>query len=106
MRTVFNGWHCNEDKMTDKEKRETFGVAMAPTPATRVFKKQMEHFRNIDGWAWILVNDKTKVVVHVNTYRGKAGRKWKARELPLNDNTTKTYQEVSISDCPVATPAI
>ena len=93
----------------DKEKREKFGINMEAIEVTRVFKKPMEHFqtRGMDAFAWVLVNDSTKKVVHANIYGGKVGRKWKPRILELDadklQKKLKTYVAADVADCPLAT---
>ena len=94
--------------MTDKEKREKFGVVMAPVEATTAYKKPMEHFqaKGIDAWSWVLVDAASGTVVYVNTYGGKAGRKWKPKPLKLSgeklQKKIKQYEQCPIEECPVA----
>lgn len=97
--------------MDEKEQRETFGVSKAPIPATRAWTKPLEYFQTqkIDGISWVLVNDNDKTVVYVNTYNGKAGRKFKAKKLPLDETKlakkVKTFSKIGVSQCPVAESA-
>ncbi len=94
--------------MNDKEKREQFGVNMTAIEVTRVFKKPLEHFqtKGMDAFAWVLVNDDTKEVIHANIYNGKVGRKWQSRVLELDEDKLqkklKTYVPADIADCNVA----
>ncbi len=97
----------------DSDLRKKYGQSKAPLPATKVFKKDMEHFKEkgIDASAWIIFDETRGVRVSANTYSGNAGKNFKANELPIpseeKDVTklTKDYTEVAVADCPIAEPA-
>ena len=94
--------------MTEKEKRDKYGVDMLPAKATSAYKKQMQHFQNkgMEAWSWILINGKENTVVYVNTYRGNAGRKWKPKFLDLDvdklQKKAKQYEVCAVDECPIA----
>lgn len=94
--------------MSDKELRDRYGVNMAPVPATKAYKKPLEHFVNkgIEAFSWILVNDSDNTIVYANTYRGKVGDKWRPKIMKMGTDTLQKklrgYVEVPVTECPVA----
>jgi hypothetical protein len=88
--------------------RDKFGISLKPIVATRVWGMPLPYFqkKGIDAWSWVLVNDSTKMVVHVNTYSSKAGRKFDAKEEPLNEEQlakkVKGYESLGVEKCPIA----
>lgn len=62
--------------MDAKEKKQRFGVTMAPTACTEVWRRNMPFDHNEKGtvtWSYIAVNYYTGMRTHINTYNGRVG---------------------------------
>lgn len=105
-----------QSQKSEKNDRDKFGKNGQPIPATKVYKKQVDNFsdQKTQVVSWMLINDNTGTITFVNTYDGRAGRKFDvaAATRPIGEvneqeqkKRLKNYSEVEISDCPVAIPA-
>lgn len=60
-----------------KQLRAMFGLATGPITGTAVYKKDMEFDHpNIQTNSWIVIDDRSKTLVHANTYDGRLGRNY------------------------------
>ena len=73
--------------MTDKEKKQKYGVTMAPTPCTRLYVADMEYFLTqtpkVVAKKFIVINDATGTYQSAQTYDGRLGKGYDAAESGL-----------------------
>lgn len=94
-----------------KEDRKKFGVTGQPIKAEKVYRRKMNFDHdNVEAQSWVLISGNQRV--HANTYNGNAGRRFdptkSTHDLPEDealDKLLEGYEEVSISDCPIAEKA-
>jgi len=101
--------------MTEKEKKEKFGVTKAPVPASRVLVKKMKHDVK-KSVSLLIINDKTGTITSANVYGGLyLGRKYDpskyAHPLPAKDDgkwaeyAKRGYKEGKVEDFDVLVKA-
>lgn len=89
--------------------RAKFGIQEKPIQATSAFRRVMpfDH-KDISTQSWILVTPNGRT--HVNTYNGKLGERvdYTRSTYPMPTDAKKVkavfkgYEEVAVSECPVA----
>ena len=95
--------------MEAKEARAKYGTSGVPLKATRIWRRPIEHFQEklkIDGMSWILVDDQAQTVTYANSYSGRAGKKFVARPIALNEEKlqkklAKGWIKTDATACPL-----
>ena len=97
---------------SDADPAGRFGVAGAPIPATRAYRRPIQFVHaSVKAWAWVLLNEHDRTCVTVNTYNGNLGRRvdWRQRSRDFDPEgshrTVHGYRQVAVASCPVACPA-
>lgn len=100
------------EEMTQRQMRDLYGTPMEPIICTKVLVKDMENFDHdhVHTQCWVLIDERDDTRIHVNSYDGKLGRKYRGNskrydwdaEKDLKKYKKKGYEEVPVDQCPFA----
>lgn len=86
-----------------------FGKTGEPINGSRVLKKPLKfNDPNVEAVSWVVIDDENGVYTTVNSYNGRAGTKFNAKEqcYPITPKCElkwleKGYKKVPLNECPL-----